>query len=72
MLGWYAENGIPSEDNEEVKAICESLENLEDFNMQGAVLYVDEKPVAMTLGSEISSNVYDINFEKALREYDGD
>ena len=71
MLGWYAENGIPSEDNEEVKAICESLENLEDFNMQGAVLYVDEKPVAMTLGSEISPNVYDINFEKALREYDG-
>ena len=29
------------------------------------------KPVAMTLGSEISPKVYDINFEKALREYDG-
>lgn len=71
VLGWYAQNGIPSEDNEEVKAICESLENLEEFKMQGAVLYVDEKPVAMTLGSEISPNVYDINFEKALREYDG-
>ena len=39
--------------------------------MRGAVLYVEEKPVAMTLGSEISHLVFDINFEKALREYDG-
>lgn len=39
--------------------------------MSGAVLYVEDKPVAMTLGSEISQNVYDVNFEKALREYDG-
>ena len=34
-------------------------------------VYVDNKPVAMTLGSEISDKVFDINFEKALREYEG-
>lgn len=71
VLGWFAENGIPSNDNEEIRAICEALEYMDVFNMQGAVLYVDEKPVAMTLGSEISPNIFDINFEKALREYDG-
>ena len=43
----------------------------DEYNVKGAVLYVDSKPVAMTLGSEISPKVYDINFEKALREYDG-
>ena len=39
--------------------------------MRGAVLYVDEKPVAMTMGSEISKIAFDVNFEKALRSYDG-
>ena len=39
--------------------------------MNGAILYVENRPVAMTLGSEISERVFDVNFEKALREYDG-
>lgn len=69
--GWCNENGIYEADNYEVRAINEAFENMESFNMSGAVLYVEDKPVAMTLGSEISQNVYDVNFEKALREYDG-
>ncbi len=69
--GWCDENGIYEADNYEVRAINEAFENMESFNMSGAVLYVEDKPVAMTLGSEISQNVYDVNFEKALREYDG-
>lgn len=71
VLDWYAENSLDPDDSSEVAAIREGLESLEEFNMSGAVLYVGEKPVAMTLGSEISSRVYDINFEKALRGYDG-
>lgn len=71
VLGWYRENNMNPDESEEAKAVRESLDNMEEFNMQGAVLYVEEKPVAMTLGSEISDRVYDINFEKALREYDG-
>ncbi len=71
VLEWYAENGVNSEGNEEVRAVCEALDNMEEFKMQGAVIYVDGKPAAMTLGSEISPDVFDVNFEKALRRYDG-
>ena len=36
------------------------------LKLKGGVLYIDEKPVAMTLASPISSLVLDIHFEKAL------
>lgn len=68
---WCKENSIDINNYEEANVIKEALEIGDDFDMKGAVLYVDKKPVAMTLGSEISPLVFDINFEKALREYDG-
>ncbi|MCH5296979.1 MAG: DUF2156 domain-containing protein [Ruminococcus sp.] len=68
---WCSENGYNPKGYEELAVIEEALEMREDFGMSGAVLYVEDKPVAMTLGSEISDKVYDINFEKALRQYDG-
>ncbi len=71
VIEWHKENNMNIEQSEEAKAIRESLDNLEEFKMQGAVLYVEEKPVAMTLGSEISPKAFDVNFEKALRQYDG-
>lgn len=71
VLDWYAENEPDSGENSEVAAVREGLDSLVEFNMRGAVLYVGENPVAMTLGSEISDRVYDINFEKALHGYDG-
>lgn len=70
VLDWYKEKGL-SLDSADFEPLKDALENMEGFNMSGAILYVDLKPVAMTLGSEISSYIYDINFEKALREYDG-
>lgn len=71
VLDWCKENNIDQSTYGELKVIKEALENFEEFKMSGAVLYVEEKPVAMTLGSEISDRVFDINFEKGLREYDG-
>lgn len=71
VLEWCSENNINPDEHEETKVIREALEISDEFDMRGAVLYVEEKPVAMTLGSEISHLVFDINFEKALREYDG-
>ncbi len=71
VFDWYKENNISSDDSSEIQAVREALENMEKLKMNGALLYVDERPVAMTLGSEISDRVYDINFEKALRDYDG-
>ena len=50
-------------------AIQESLQNFEMLGMKGGLLYVDEKPVGMTLASEISSGVWDIHFEKVIGEY---
>ncbi len=71
VLEWCKENNINPDEHEETKVIKEALEISDEFDMRGAVLYVEERPVAMTLGSEISHIVFDINFEKALREYDG-
>lgn len=68
---WCAENDTDPEASSEITAIREMCDLKDEYNVKGAVLYVDSKPVAMTLGSEISPKVYDINFEKALREYDG-
>lgn len=71
VIDWYKENNMNIDDSEEVNAVREALDNMDEFKMQGAVLYVEDKPVAMTLGSEISDRIFDINFEKALRTYDG-
>ena len=68
---WCAENDLDPDEYGEYAVLCDALENYQKLQMRGAVLYVDEKPVAMTLGSEISSLCFDVNFEKALRGYSG-
>lgn len=68
---WCVENDIDPDRHAEVAVIKEALDNLEYFGMRGMILYAGEKPVAMTLGSEISKLSFDVNFEKALRDYDG-
>ena len=68
---WCIENNININYHDETSVIKEALELGDEFGVTGAVLYVEDKPVAMTLGSEISSKVFDISIEKALREYDG-
>ena len=68
---WCEDNGLDHTRYPEVDVIREALENLEPFGMRGILLYVDDKPVAMALGNEISPLCFDINFEKALTEYDG-
>ena len=68
---WCTENGIDRESYAEYYVIREALDNLIEFAMRGIILYVERKPVAMTLGSEISPVCFDVNFEKALTVYDG-
>ena len=68
---WCEENGIDCKTHAEYAVIVEALDNLELFEMRGMILYADEKPVAMTLGSEISKACFDVNFEKALKDYNG-
>lgn len=50
-------------------AIVEALENFGALGMKGAVLYVEGKPVAMTMASEIIPGAWDIHFEKVIGEY---
>ena len=71
MKLWCAENDMDPDDYGEYTVLCEALNNYKQLGMRGAVLYADNKPVEMTLGSEISSVCFDINFEKALRGYNG-
>lgn len=71
MLDWCYQNEIDIEHYEEKTAIREALDNMEDFKMRGGIIYIDKKPIAMTLGCELSPIAFDICFEKALREYEG-
>ncbi|WP_407458484.1 DUF2156 domain-containing protein [Fibrobacter sp.] len=50
-------------------AIREALENFDALQMRGAVLYVNGKPVGMTMASEIAPGAWDIHFEKVIDEY---
>ena len=68
---WCEENGIDRSEHAEYAVIKEALENLTEFKMRGMILYSNNKPVAMTLGSEISRLCFDVNFEKALKGFDG-
>ena len=50
-------------------AIEEALQNFEALGMKGAILYVEGKPVGMTMASRIIPSVWDIHFEKVIDEY---
>lgn len=52
-------------------AIRESLKYQQELNLRGGLIRVDDKVVAMTLGSPINRDVFDIHVEKALPEYGG-
>ena len=50
-------------------AIQESLQHFDALGMKGAILYVEGKPVGMTMASQIILGVWDIHFEKVIDEY---
>lgn len=52
----------------EKNIISNAVKNFEILNMSGGILFIDNKPVAMTLASPVSSSVLDIHFEKSLAE----
>ena len=50
-------------------AIREAIEHFDELGMKGAVLYVEGKPVGMTMASEILPGVWDTHFEKVIDEH---
>ena len=64
------ENGeISKSVQQEFDIIREALDNFWELNLSGGVVYVDGKPVAMTVASLINSRILDIHFEKGIMPY---
>jgi len=55
----------------EQAALKKALDHLQALGLEGLLLSVDDQPVAMTLGSRLNSQTFDIHFEKALDVADG-
>lgn len=66
---WRFEKGIGNTD--EKTALDIAVNNFSDLDFKGIILYVDNKPVAMTMGEEICRLCFNTHFEKALAEYSG-
>ncbi len=71
---WY-ENRIkldPTNDfHLERKALCRGLRHLQDLQMEGLMLEEDGRLLAITLGSPLTEDTFDVHFEKALEDVDG-
>ncbi len=52
-------------------AIGKALHHRDELGLQGLALQVDGKIVAVTLGSQLSQDTFDVHFEKALDEFPG-
>lgn len=70
---WYNSYTEKSADTMEAEKnkIADILAKRDSLNLRGGLLRVDGNIIAVTLGCEISSEVFDVNFEKALVEFDG-
>ena len=71
---WYEQRlrEDPTQDFQmEQAAFRKALKNRKDLQIQGMLLYIDGKAAAVTLGSRLSAQTFDIHFEKALERYDG-
>ena len=71
---WYAKRyqQDPTADlHMEKAALYKALENFQYLDMEGFALFVNGQPVAMTLGSFLTEQTFDVQFEKALDGYDG-
>ena len=66
----YTEKSADSMETEKI-GITKLLTEQNVEGVRGGVLRVDGNIVAFTLGCEISRGVFDVNFEKALVEFDG-
>lgn len=71
---WYAQrlSQDPTADfHMEKAALYKALEHFQDLDMEGLLLRIDAEPVAMTLGSFLTEQTFDVQFEKALEGFDG-
>ena len=55
----------------EQAAISRALQHREALGLEGILLVCDGRIIAMTMGSALSEDTFDIHFEKASEDYDG-
>lgn len=68
---WYNENTDKRDKflDCERKGVSLILDNMERLGAVGGAIFVDGQAVAFTIGSPISSEVFDVHIEKALSDY---
>lgn len=68
---WYEDKGIEEDEGlrAEKKALREILGSDEGIEYKGAMIKVEDRVVAITLGSPINSFTFDIHYEKADKEF---
>jgi len=74
LQDWYTqreENDPLADFHMEKAAVFKALRSRTELEMEGLLMKVENKPVAMTMGSHLYPNTFDIHFEKALDEADG-
>lgn len=52
-------------------AIRRAFEQFHELELEGMVLYVEGQPVAVTMGSRLSEDTFDVHFEKAREDIQG-
>lgn len=71
---WYEEKLAENPDSDfdmEKTALFKALEQYKELGMVGLVLLKGERIIAMTLGSQMSSDTFDVHFEKACSDVNG-
>lgn len=71
---WYKDRieELPDSDfTMEQKAIGKAFKNYKELGMEGIIITDHNEVLAMTMGSPLSYNTFDVNFEKALSGVDG-
>lgn len=65
---WYYEHGDKADASVrmEYEAVQEALQNFEELELFGGMIYVKERPVAMTVASGINRAAADVHFEKVV------
>ncbi len=71
---WYADRRMTDPDGDyllEHRALARAFAHYEALDLEGIALYDGEDMVALTIGSQMQPDTFDIHFEKALEDVDG-
>lgn len=66
---WCAESGDDADLQTEKQIIIRALNDMQGYGLDGGLIRLDGKVIAFTIAEPLNENIYDIHFEKALREY---